>query len=146
MPRAKKVKTVTETLMNAHDKHFVKPEIDTTTMKMVVDFQKMVEEQPKRTMRLLSWDKATHAGMLHIADNGKSAVYCVRSIDSLNRTIVFQKVQPTSEGVNLNLPYTVHVWIDGDGYKGVCHCQGYKNRKECRHVDAAITMIEEYSV
>jgi hypothetical protein len=105
------------------------------------------KEEPKRTLRLLSWDKGIQAGMLHIQADGKSAVYHVRRINSVTPTFQFQKVQPGADGVTIQFPYTVHIYKSGsEERKGVCQCDGYKHRKTCRHVDAAITMVEEYNV
>jgi hypothetical protein len=117
-------------------------------------------QNPTRTLRLLSWDKRINAGMLHITHegtpsdgrtvNGKCAVYYVRRLDAITPTFQFTKLQPTEGGLIVQAPYTVHVYTTrkhtGTEVSGVCHCAGYKNRKECRHADAAIAMINEYNV
>lgn len=142
MPRAKKVK--------------VDP-IVTKTAELINDADRLVSlanltppvQQPKRTMRLLSWDKRINAGMLYISHDAKVAVYHVRRIPYVSPLFTFQKVQPTADGLSVNTPYSVSLYKNGggeDGYRGVCGCAGHKARKECRHVDAAITMIEEYGV
>jgi hypothetical protein len=109
-------------------------------------FKDVPKETPRRVLCLLSWDKGIQAGMLHIQSDGKSAVYYVRRIDTLTPTFQFTKLQPGEEGITLRFPYTTHLIREGDTLKGVCHCDGYKHRKQCRHVDAAITMVEEYGV
>jgi hypothetical protein len=84
--------------------------------------------------------------MLHITHEGKCAVYYVRRLDSVTPTFQFTKLQPTEGGLIVQAPYTVHVYHVKGEMQTVCHCAGYKNRKECRHADAVIAMINEYNV